>query len=253
VYDGRVQGRMFAVFVVSSCKVSGTNRHVDCFVGEDTVTELTTYEPQLLFSMHCEITQFAIDTLLKELDYSLTLEKYVEQHRRGYYLKVGGPMRLHDFSLSIADGKGHPSLEITNEFKFYCRVPLLGERQFESLPFKLYAPSVGVALSAKGSKGYAVLHLNSLRMEMGEFSQSAKPRLFDEMWGFAKQSVQIILQELTSAINERLRQEPFELFDLARTQIPLGEGKEIDAQIVFDRFQFEDDKLVAALRFLTIP
>lgn len=72
MYDGCVQGRMFVVLVVSFHEVSGTNRHIDCFVGEDTVTDLTTYEPQLLFSMHCEITQFAIDTLLKELDYSLT-------------------------------------------------------------------------------------------------------------------------------------------------------------------------------------
>ena len=154
------------------------------------MTDAMSINPEIYCSIHCEITQFTIDTVLKELNFSTTIEKYVEQKRRGFYFKVGGPMTLHNFQMKIVDGKGCPSVEITNEFKLYCRVPVLGERQFESLPFKLSAPSVSVELNARGSKGYASLRLNRLKMELGDPGSmfQTKPRLLEEIWEFLKQS-----------------------------------------------------------------
>lgn len=209
----------------------------------------TTPEPQLGV-LHVELTQNAIDLALKEFNTSYTIEKYVEQQRGAFYIKVGGPVTLSNFGLTIARGKGIPSVDITNEFKLYCRIPLIGERQFESLPFHISAPKMGVSLHADGSKGYASLHLYSLKIELlqGKMPASLTSGRLGGVLDLLKQSIKLIVEELTRAINDKLQREPFQLFDLSSTDIPLGDTKSLRTRIVLDELAFKEDRVAARLQ-----
>lgn len=216
---------------------------------------LAHYGPQL-GAIRCELTQKAIDVALQEFNTSYTLEKYVEQQRGGFYIKVGGPVTLSNFGLTIVDGRGIPSVDITNEFKLYYRIPLLGEHQFESLPFHISAPTMRVRLHSEGSKGFATLHLDQLKIEILQTPVTASlenSRLRD-IFSLVKQSISLIVEELTRALNDKLKREPFQLFDLTHTEIPLGSGGAIlHTSIVLDEFAFEEDRVIASLLIYSTP
>jgi hypothetical protein len=209
---------------------------------------LVPYGPQL-GALRCELTQHAIDLALQEFNTSYTIEKYVEQQRGAFYIKIGGPVTLSNFGLSIERGKGIPSVDITNEFKIYYRIPLIGEKQFESLPFHISAPTMRVSLHSAGSKGYATLHLDRLKIELlqTDLTSSLERGRLRDILALVKQSISLIVEELTRAINDKLQREPFQLFDLTKVPLPLGEDKSIDVSIVLDEFAFEDDRVVASL------
>lgn len=203
----------------------------------------------MLGAIRCELTQRAIDLALQEFNTSYTIEKYVEQQRGAFFIKVGGPVTLSNFGLTIEQGKGIPRVNFTNEFKLYCRVPLLGERQFESLPFHISAPKMRVSLHAEGSKGFATLHLDRLKIELLDAKlPTVEGGRLGDIINLVQQSLSTVVEELTRALNERLERDPFQLFDLTRTEIPLGDTKTLDTKIILEEFGFEDDRIIASLK-----
>lgn len=204
----------------------------------------------LLGVLRCELTQSAIDLAIQELNLSYTTEKYVEQQRGAFFIKVGGPVTLSDLSLQIAGGRGVPNVRITNEFKLYVRIPIIGERHFESLPFQISAPSIRVSLHAEGSKGFATLYFDTLKIEMlqGMLSGLLPSGVLREVLNLVKQSIRLIVDELTYALNDKLRREPFQLFDLSHTKVPIGDDKMLHTRVVLDELGFSGDRIIAQLR-----
>ncbi len=203
----------------------------------------------LLCTFQGVLTQAAIDIILAELNYSYTIERYVEQQTGPFSFKIGGPLTLHDFTLRIEEGQGIPNVGISNDFKLQFAAPLIGKGELD-VPFRLSSPSIRVELFAQGSKGYAIFTLSSLRMEVSSSSLSGllSAGVGKEIWNKIKHNLAVIEKELTHSINERLREKPFELFNLDRVQLPLGQHKKIETQIVFDEFGFRDDHIAVAVR-----
>jgi hypothetical protein len=218
------------------------------------LTSIVPTEP-LLFSFQGTLTEHGIGVLLDQLNYSHTLEHYVEQNRRLYYLRIGGPITFKNFSVEIRDGRGLPKVEIEHDFKVYYRVPILGEGEFTALPLQISAPSIRVELSAYGSQGFAVFSLDSLKMKVGVYKLPGlvQKSLLEEVWNRVKQSLSTIQEELTKALNEILEEQPVPLFDLNKVTLPLGEGKNIDTRVHFDTFGFHEDHIAVAVRLFAHP
>lgn len=218
------------------------------------ITSIVPREP-LLFSFKGTLTEHGIGILLDHLDYSHTLERYVEQDHKLYYFRIGGPLTFKNFSLEIRDGRGIPSVEIEHDFKVYYRVPILGEGEFTALPLQISAPSIRVELSAYGSQGFAVFTLDSLKMKVGAYKlpNLVQQSLLDEVWKRIKQSLKTIQEELTRALNEVLEEQPVPLFDLNSVNIPLGDTKNIKTRVHFDDFGFQDDHIAVAVRLFAHP
>ncbi len=188
--------------------------------------------------------QELINTILKIRDDQLSKDTTI-----GPLSKFGGSIQLDlsvtvsGFQLSIAGGVGKGTATVTPTASVTYKIPG-GDLTKKAVDVSIKPPAINVVLVPDSSKAEIYFALKTLEIDLSV--RSWLPDLLKGLWDKLLELVESAVMALTDKINDELAKHPTDLFDLSKDiEVPLGDGKQLPMNGVFNQLKFEEEELTA--------